>query len=119
VQGLLRNSLKFQKKHRLLHKLDFQPVFDESSRLRFKYLIVLYRPNFLDHARLGLIISKKHLKHAVDRNLLRRIIRESFRAVLSSLQSVDIIVITRGSSVEMDKQHLRQDADELWKKLAG
>lgn len=42
--------------------------------------------------RLGLIIAKRFLPRAVDRNHLKRLIRESFRAQRPELPPTDIIV---------------------------
>lgn len=37
------------------------------------------RPNTLEYARLGLIVSKRVERHAVKRNRIKRILREIFR----------------------------------------
>ena len=37
------------------------------------------RPNELGYARLGIIVSKKIERHAVKRNWIKRILRETFR----------------------------------------
>jgi ribonuclease P protein component len=37
------------------------------------------KPNGLGYARLGLIVSKKFERHAVKRNRIKRILRETFR----------------------------------------
>lgn len=41
---------------------------------------MLARANDLDHARLGLAVSTRVCKHAVGRNRIKRLVRESFRA---------------------------------------
>lgn len=37
------------------------------------------KPNDTGHERLGLIVSKKIVRHAVKRNWIKRILRENFR----------------------------------------
>lgn len=56
---------------------------------------MLYRPNNLAHARLGLVVSKKISKRAVDRNFIKRTVRELFRLHASELSHVDIVVRSR------------------------
>lgn len=55
-------------------------------------LEVLAKPNRLGWARLGLIVPKRILPHAVDRNGVKRQIREAFRHVQHELGDLDTIV---------------------------
>jgi ribonuclease P protein component len=50
------------------------------------------RANGLEIARLGLIVPKRHLSLAVDRNRVKRMIREWFRHRQSSLEGRDVLV---------------------------
>lgn len=52
-------------------------------------------PNTSGHARLGLIVSKKALKHAVWRNRFKRLQREKFRLMQSQLPSVDVVLVAK------------------------
>ena len=53
-------------------------------------LIQVYaKPNGLAYARIGLIVSKKIERHAVKRNLIKRILRETFRKNRQSEHSND------------------------------
>jgi ribonuclease P protein component len=56
----------------------------------------------LDSARLGLVIGKKLLKRAVDRNRVKRIVREQFRLRRAALPACDLVVrlITKARGVE-------------------
>jgi ribonuclease P protein component len=45
-----------------------------------------------DSARLGLIIGKRQAKRAVDRNRIKRILRETFRTHYDVLPPFDIVV---------------------------
>lgn len=44
------------------------------------------------HARLGILISKKHAARATDRNRIKRCIREAFRQSQTGLGSMDLLV---------------------------
>ena len=61
-------------------------------KCRGTYLEVLAKPNPVGWARLGLIVPKRILPHAVDRNRVKRQIREAFRLVQHELGDLDTIV---------------------------
>lgn len=48
------------------------------------------------NARLGLIVGRRELPRAVDRNRARRMLRESFRKVRARLGGWDVVVRLRG-----------------------
>jgi ribonuclease P protein component, eubacterial len=76
-----------------------------------------YASNALGHARLGLAISKRVSKRAVERNRIKRLVRESFRHVRLQLPAVDVMVMAREQAAGVDGPHLLIQLDELWKKL--
>lgn len=57
-------------------------------------------PNELGHARLGMVIGKRQFKRAIDRNRMRRIIRETFRLYSPDLPAVDVVVRVHAMPVE-------------------
>jgi len=50
------------------------------------------RPNQVGYPRLGMIIAKRLLARAVDRNRVKRCVRESFRLALPELPACDFLV---------------------------
>jgi ribonuclease P protein component len=83
-------------------------VFEEQGfKQRGSCLEVLAKPNRLGWARLGLIVPKRILPHAVDRNRAKRQIREAFRHVQHELGDLDTIVRLVGL-VEPQDHALRQ-----------
>jgi ribonuclease P protein component len=108
----------FSRKYRLANKQEFQFVFAKPYKITRKHLLILYRPNLEEHARLGIIIGKHHVKQAVDRNRLRRIVRESFRHHKDMLKGLDIIVLMRSECTPLGMKALRDDIDNLWHTLA-
>ena len=77
---------------RLTTKADFDRVFADNQRARTDTLLVMARPNAVGHARLGMIIAKRLLVRAVDRNRVKRCVRESFRQVRAELPACDFVV---------------------------
>lgn len=94
-------------------------MFDAGpKKISRPYLIVLYTANPLSHARLGIITSKRHLRLAVERARVRRIIRESFRQAKAGLSGLDLIVMVRSGISSIDTKTLRNDIDNLWQVIS-
>jgi ribonuclease P protein component len=59
-------------------------------------------------ARLGLVVGKRVLRRAVDRNRAKRVIRETFRNTRADLPRVDIIVQVTGPGGSAEVRHALQ-----------
>ena len=78
-----------------LMRADVQRLYERGRRARCALFTVVVVVNELGRARLGLSVSKRNLRRAVDRNRVRRILREAFRLELANLPAgVDVIVIS-------------------------
>ncbi|WP_162874136.1 ribonuclease P protein component, partial [Pseudomonas viridiflava] len=89
-------SQDFSREKRLLTPRQFKTVFDSpSGKVPGKNVLLLARNNDLDHPRLGLVIGKKSVKLSVERNRLKRVIRDSFRLNQDYLVGWDIVVVAR------------------------
>jgi ribonuclease P protein component len=113
----LKNDLSFPRNQRLVTKAEFKSLFDESTKTSQRYLLALYKPNQQASSRLGIIVGKRVANLAVTRNRIKRIIRESFRAVQNQLNGLDIVVIARQQCGSLDKVQLREGIEKLWQKL--
>lgn len=111
-------GLGFRDEHRLRKTDEFSSVFAFRRSLRGKYFELLYRPNSFATARIGMVIAKKFIRSAVNRNLVRRIVRESFRLSRSKLPHRDIVVRVSVRMSVPDRRALRIDIDELFARLA-
>lgn len=78
--------------HKKLRRADeFSSVFHFRCTWRGSLLDVSAAPNDLGQARLGLIVSKRHIATAVGRNRVKRLLREWFRQRQSEMAGLDII----------------------------
>ena len=109
---------RFTRAHRLLTPADYRRVFQEGIRSADGNLVVLGRSNGLDHSRLGLAISKKHVKGAVARNRIKRVIRESFRHAETGLGAIDLVVLSRVGLDAISNERLFIILNDHWIKLA-
>lgn len=112
-------SRDFCREKRLLTPRHFKAVFDSpSGKVPGKNVLLLARDNGLDHPRLGLVIGKKSVKHSVERNRLKRQIRESYRLNQEVLNGWDIVIVARKGLGDLDNPELAQQFGKLWKRLA-
>jgi ribonuclease P protein component len=96
----------YSRRQRLLKAAEFEAVFAHRCAVRTTYFQVMAKPNELGQARLGMIVSKRLFHRAVDRNHMRRQIRETFRHMAASLPALDLVV--RPQAVP-EKTALRED----------
>ena len=115
----LEVSQDFSREKRLLTPRHFKAVFDSpTGKVPGKNLLLLARNNDLDHPRLGLVIGKKSVKLSVERNRLKRLMRESFRHHQDNLVGWDIVIIARKGLGDVESPELIQHFGKLWKRLA-
>lgn len=103
----------FGRARRLRLKREFDQVLRSPAlRLRRRALWAAARPNGAASARLGLIVGKRVLKRAVDRNRAKRLIRESFRQRVD-MPAVDVVVRLIAPQV------VAEDVEALFSALEG
>lgn len=81
----------FSQAERIKSPLHFEEVFKYGVVAADQTLVIHVRRNNLEHARLGLSVSKR-VGDSPTRNLWKRLIRESFRKQKESFACVDIVV---------------------------
>ena len=112
-------DLRFRDAYRLRKTDEYSSVFAFRRAIKGRYLIVHYRPNTLDTARLGVVVAKKLAKRAVQRNLVKRILREGFRLTRDRLPRLDLIVRLNRPLTGATRASLHDDLADLLKRLPG
>ena len=96
--GIESVDFGFRKQHRLQTAGDFSLVFADNRRLRGEIFDLHYRSQGFAvisgpvGARLGIVIAKKLAHRAVQRNLLKRLARETFRHARRELPPCDLVL---------------------------
>jgi len=112
------SPLSLPKSRRLLKPKQFESVFaDASIRASNRHCLILSRPNNGSNPRLGLIIAKKHIRLAVERNRIKRVIRESFRLHQHQLPAINAIVLARKGLDALENREIHDLMELLWKKI--
>lgn len=115
---MLPASFCLPKTNKLLNKKEFSWVFENASyKASHRHFLILARDSQVDKPRLGLVIAKKHIKLAVQRNRIKRIIRESFRHNQHQLPKIDAIVLSRNGLADLDNPTIYKMLDQLWQKI--
>ena len=108
----------FGKAKRLLTAKDYSRVFDGSeARASHKHLLLLAKINDEPGHRLGLVIAKKNVRLAVQRNRVKRIAREFFRNLPQSEQNMDVVLLARRGLGQLDNAELSNILQQQWQKL--
>ncbi len=112
-----RSTYQFQREHRLLKASDFRYVFDKAFKVNNKAFTLLARKSLTNHSRLGLVIAKKNLKLAVQRNRVKRLLREYFRCHCDSFDQYDLVILTRREIAVMSQQQLIEYRDDIFNRF--
>jgi ribonuclease P protein component len=103
---------------RLRCAADYKGVFDGA-------LFKVHQPHFLflatlteqPKSRLGLVVAKKKVRRAHERNRVKRLARESFRLHQQQLNALDIVVMPKIGIDTVPNAELHQQLQFAWQKL--
>jgi ribonuclease P protein component len=114
---LQRPPAGFSRFQRLHSSAEFGRVFADARRSHDRFFTVLARVNAHTTARLGLTVSRRAAKRAVDRNRLKRLARESFRML--DLPPLDYVVIAKADAVRASAAELRASLEQHFLRLGN
>ena len=80
---------------RITKPRDYAHIFQKGMHSQSKFWKLIASPSGKSNPRLGLAISKKICKRAVDRNLFKRIARETFRQHRDDFDLLDFVVMIK------------------------
>ncbi len=110
-------TLEFNRESRLLTPGQFQAVFSKPVRFGSSHITILITPNCNNKTRLGLAIAKKRVKLAVQRNRIKRQIRESFRLNQHNLPHIDMVVMVKSGTDKLENKEINQQLEKIWRKV--
>lgn len=107
------------KARRLLRRRQFDRVFERRCRCEDRRFTVYGAPNGTEEPRIGIVVSRRVSTRAVDRNRIKRTIRETFRHNQGWLDALDIVVVARSPAASATGHELEDALTGLWKRLLG
>lgn len=111
-------SFCLSKQQRIKTPADFQRVYSSKQWGGSKHFTFNVLANDIDQQNtLGVTVSKKVSKRAVDRNHLKRIMREFFRLRQSELKGVNLVLTAKPSSRHVGNLERQESLEVLWAKV--
>ena len=102
---------------RIRRKPQFDAIKAQGRRLGNGHFGMMVCANDSDGPRLGMAVSIKVAGDGVERNRIRRMIRESFRLSQHELPALDLVVSARSRAKGATGSELRASLGELWARL--
>ena len=116
---MAEENFSFPPQLRLRKPAEYKNVFAKPVKSSDQYFTLLAIKNDFDHPRLGLAIAKKNVRKAVQRNAIKRTVRENFRIKQHSLGNIDIVVLARREAVDAPLDSLRKSLEKHWLRLVS
>ena len=109
-QGLSR-------RHRFAERGAFGPILKAGRKLRGQYAVLHVGKSPGAASRLGIALTRKMIPHAVERNRVRRLVRETFRRHVAKQLPVDCVLTLRQSISRTELAPLRAELVTLLDQL--
>ena len=110
-------SVMLSKINRLRKKKDFQRAYQQGRSFSAPELWMKIFPNHLGINRVGIVVSRKISRKAVQRNLIKRRLRNLVRHYLPSLPSgYDIVFTARPGVLEKSYLSLQKTVEGLFRR---
>ena len=111
-------SFRLARQAKIVKTDDFSSVFNLRKRIASQHLVMRYRLNEANMPRLGLIVSKKTAKLAVQRNYMRRVLRDLFRLNQQQLPIIDLVIQVQKPFKKPEFMLIKQEFEILLSKLS-
>ncbi len=109
----------FEKADRIRKRSEFTDLSANGRAVRSRLFVVVAAPSGSGRSRLGLTVSRK-VGNAVERNRIKRLVREYFRLNRHLLgKPLDINVIARRAAQGQPSAVVTQELQTIFKELSG
>lgn len=75
--------------------------------------------NRVGFARLGMVVAKRVIRHSVDRNRVKRCVRETFRSAMNDLPAVDVVIRLATPMPDIRQTLPHEPLNSLWQRLSA
>ena len=104
--------------NRLTKKIDFDSVFKGGKSVKNDFLIFKILENHLKNSRFGFIVSKKVSNRAVQRNKIKRWLRDLVsKQIKNSKNPIDGVFISLPAIKKKDFSEVQQAVENFFEKL--
>lgn len=74
----------------------FEAVFRDGTRFDGRHVQIIAMPAARDLGRFGMVVGRKALARAIDRNRFKRLVRESLRTMRGEASRYDVVIRLKG-----------------------
>ena len=108
---------RFPKHHRLVCSFEYRSVIAHDCKSKDALFVVYAHNNGHELGRLGITVSRRVSPKAVERNQIKRAMRESFRHQQKILAGLDIVAIARGATKGTETKKLIVSLEKHWRRV--
>jgi ribonuclease P protein component len=115
-----RNARKegYSRRHRFAARGSFGVVLRGSRKLRGRYATIHVAPGFSGQSRLGVALTRRLIARSVDRNRVKRLVRDAFRRHVVKQAGLDCVVSLRQKFDASNAAPIVNEIRELFDQLA-
>jgi ribonuclease P protein component len=107
-----KGTARFTKAVRLRHRQDFLRAQAQGKRLHTRHFGVTLAPMAQGHPRLGLVVTRR-LGKAVQRNRIKRVLREFFRRHQTGLPAFDLVIMAKKGASALAYYQVEEELGRL------
>lgn len=106
-------SLSFPKELKIRTNSEYEEILGKSKRLSTEHFNILCAPNSLGYPRMGLVVGKKSVPGSVERNRIKRVLREFFRLNRTLFGSTDVVFVAKKGSEKLDYSLAKKEIEGI------
>jgi len=107
-----KGSARFPKAARLRHRQEFLRAQAQGKRFHTRHFGVTLAPMAEGHPRLGLVATRR-LGKAVQRNRVKRLLREFFRRHQTGLPAFDLVIMAKKGAAALEYHQVEEELGRL------
>lgn len=104
-----------KKMYRIKKTNEIDALFKTKTRVSSKYFNIFYQPSKQNNFRFAISIGKKY-GNSVQRNLMKRRLREIIKSNQESIGIIDFVITVKPNSIDLDFTQIKADIEKLLKK---
>ncbi|HZZ92591.1 MAG TPA: ribonuclease P protein component [Usitatibacter sp.] len=105
------------RRHRFAQRGSYGTVLKSGHKLRGRFAMLHAGRSLSGHSRLGIALTRKMIPRAVERNRVRRLVREAFRRHMAKQLPMDCVVTLRQAVPAADLPQFRSELETLLDQL--
>lgn len=107
-----KGTARFSKAARLRHRHEFLRAQAQGKRFHTRHFGVTLAPMAEGHPRLGLVATRRMGK-AVQRNRVKRLLREFFRRHQTGLPAFDLVIMAKKGAAALEYRQVEEELGRL------